>query len=64
MKTTLTRVLPSGTHYLGESTKAMKIKCLVQGHNISMQSRIQPSNSASINQIIIIKCDLNNDDFM
>ena len=31
-----TRLSPPGTHFTAESTEAMQIKCLVQGHNILM----------------------------
>ena len=36
-QTLFTRVFPPGTHLSPESTEAMQIKCLAQGHNILMQ---------------------------
>ena len=38
-----TRVFQCGTHFTAESTEAMRIKCLAQGHNILMQSEFEPS---------------------
>ena len=34
----LTREFPSGTHFTAESTEAMHLKCIAQGHNIMMQT--------------------------
>ena len=43
------RLSPHGTHFTGESTEAMQIKCLAQGHNILMPG-YKPSTSVSRNQ--------------
>ena len=40
------RVFPPGTRFTAQSTEAMPIKCLVQGHNILIQPWFeQPSIS-------------------
>ena len=36
-QTPFMRVFPPGTHLSAESTEAMRIKCLAQGHNKLMQ---------------------------
>ena len=33
-RTTFTRLPPPGTHFTAESTEAMRIKCLAQGHRM------------------------------
>ena len=45
---TLHEVVPPGTHFTAESTEAMQIKCLAQGHNILM-SGFEQSTSVSRN---------------
>ena len=40
---------PPGTHFAAESTEAMQIKCLAQGHNIRM-SGFEQSTSVTINR--------------
>ena len=44
------RVFPPGTHLQTESTEAMRIKCLAQGHNVLMQLRFEPSIAVSANR--------------
>ena len=43
-------VSPHGTHFISESTEAMQIKCLAQGHNILMQPALEPSIAVFRNQ--------------
>ena len=43
---TLHKVVPPDTHFTAESTEAMQIKCLAQGHNILMPG-FEPSTSVS-----------------
>ena len=38
-----------GTRFSAESTEAMRIKCVAQGHNILMQPRFEPSIVVSRN---------------
>ena len=45
MEKTFTKVFQRGTNFTAESTEAMRIKCLAQGHNILMQPCL---NSRSI----------------
>ena len=40
---------PPGTHFTAESTEAMRIKCLAQGHNILMPE-FEPSTPVSRNR--------------
>ena len=42
-------VVPSGTHFTGESTEEMRIKCLAQGHNTLIPG-FEPSTSVSRNR--------------
>ena len=42
-----TRVFLFGTHFTAESTEAMRIMCLAQGHDILMQSWCEPSIAVS-----------------
>ena len=42
-------VPPPGTHFTAESTEAMPIKCLAQGHNILMPG-LEPSTPVSRNR--------------
>ena len=42
-------VVPPGTHFTAESTEAMRIKCLAQGHNILMPG-FEPPTSVSSNR--------------
>ena len=46
-QTPVTLVFPFGTQFTAESTEAMRIKCLAQGHNIPMQPGFEPSNAVS-----------------
>ena len=46
---TLARLSPPGEHFTAESTEAMRIKCLAQGHNILMPGFV-PSTSVSRNR--------------
>ena len=41
------RVSSPGTHLTTDSTEAMRIKCLAQGHKILMRPRFEPSTSVS-----------------
>ena len=43
------RLSQPGTHLTAESTEAMQIKCLAQGHNILMPG-FEPSTSVSRNR--------------
>ena len=45
-----TRVFPSVTHFLDESTEAMRFKCLAQGYNILMQPVFEQSIAVSRNR--------------
>ena len=49
---TLHEVVPPGTHFATESTEAMQIKCLAQGHNVLMPG-FEPSTYASRNRYIV-----------
>ena len=42
-----TMMFPPDTHPTSESTEAMRIKCIVQGHNILLQTEFEPSISMS-----------------
>ena len=48
-QTPFTRALPSSTQLTAESTEAMRIKCLAQGHNIMMLPGFEPSIAVSRN---------------
>ena len=41
---TIHEVDPSGTHFTAESTDAMQIKCLAQGHNILISGFVQSTS--------------------
>ena len=43
-------VFSSGIHYSTESTEGLRIKCLVQGHNIPMQAIYCPEKIALANE--------------
>ena len=43
------RLSPPGTHFTADSTEAMRVKCLAQGHNILMPG-YEPSTSVTRNR--------------
>ena len=43
-------VSPPGTNFTAESTEAMRIMCLAQGHNILMLPGFEPSTFVSRNR--------------
>ena len=45
-----TKMFPSGAHFTAESTEAMRIKFLAQGHSILMQSEFEQSIAISKNR--------------
>ena len=45
--TSFARLSSPGTHLTAESTEAMRIKCLAQGHNVLLPG-FEPSTSVSI----------------
>ena len=48
----------SGTHFSAELTETMWIKCLVQAHNILIQSWFEPSNALSKNRHLTYMTDI------
>ena len=54
-------VFPSGIHFTAESTEAVKIECLDQGHDALMQPGFQLSIAVSgnrhLNHMINMRCD-------
>ena len=49
-QTPLMMVFTSFAHFTTESTEAMQIKCLAQGHNILMKPEFEPPIAVSRNQ--------------
>ena len=51
-QTSFLRVFQSGTYLTAESTEAMQITCLAQGHRLLMQPLFEPLISVSINRYL------------
>ena len=47
---TFMRVFLSGNDFTAESTEAMRVKCLSQGHSILMQLEFKPLITVSLNR--------------
>ena len=51
-QTLITRVFPSGTHFIAVSTDALRIKYIAQGYNILIQSGFEQSTYVSSNRYL------------
>ena len=61
-KTSFTKVFQPGPHLTAESTEAIQMKCLAQGHIILMQTRFGPSIPVYINRHLTHMTNMLHDD--